>query len=158
MGTFTGYYGNMTIPEEKRNEFTLRMFRLLEQGGMMDSEQVQIYGKQISLLTPLAPNEDGRVLFEYNYFEDNIWETASYNIKTNELSTNKIGSRQFCVFVCAAYLLYEFYTKEFGIAERDGMIFHRYSYIGCRLPIRTTGLPGTKSDFLQPDRESNGTL
>lgn len=97
---------------------------------MMDFEQVQIYGKRISLLTPLGPNEDGRVLFEYNYFEDDIWESAGYDIKTNKLSTGKIGSRQFCAVICAAYLLYEFYTQEFGIAKRDGMIYHGYSYIG----------------------------
>ena len=48
---------------------------------------------------------------------------CGYGIKNNKLSTGKIGSRQFRAVVCPAYLLYEFYTKEFGIAERDSMTY-----------------------------------
>ena len=36
MGTYLGYYGDRTIPEDKREEFTRRVLTILEQGGMMD--------------------------------------------------------------------------------------------------------------------------
>lgn len=130
MGTFAGFLGNPTIPEEKRDEFNRRMLYLLEQGGMLNIEQIQIYGKQIGLFAPLKPDEDNCVVFRYNWFEDDYWEPACYEIDTNELHTRKIGYSKFCAVICAAYVLYEFYTKEFGIAERDGMIFYGDSYIG----------------------------
>lgn len=63
MGTFAGYWGDMTIPEERRDEFNQRMLYLLEQGGMMNFEQIQIRGKEIALLTPLKPDEDNCVVF-----------------------------------------------------------------------------------------------
>lgn len=55
MGTYAGYWGDMTIPEEGRDEFNQRMLYLLEQGRMMNFEQIQIHGKEITLLTS-APN------------------------------------------------------------------------------------------------------
>lgn len=130
MGTFAGYYGDMTVPEEERDEFTRRMIYLLGQGGMMCIEHVQIFGKEINLLAPLVPDKDDWIVFRYNYFEDDAWEPAAYNIRTAKFSSEKIGSQQFCVVICAAYVLYEFYTKEFGIAELDGMIYRGNPFIG----------------------------
>lgn len=33
MGTFLGYFGDQTIPEDKREEFTRRVLTILDQGG-----------------------------------------------------------------------------------------------------------------------------
>lgn len=130
MGTFAGYYGDMTIPEEKRDEFNQRMLYLLEQGGMMNFERIQVCGEKITLLAPLKPDEENHVIFRYNWFEDDIWEPACYNLNTNKLHTQKVGCSQFCDVICAAYVFYEFYTKNFGIAERDGKVFDGNRYVG----------------------------
>ncbi len=52
MGTFTGYYGDMTIPEEKREEFTQRALTVLTHGGMMGDEEVNLFGDSLLLLSP----------------------------------------------------------------------------------------------------------
>lgn len=53
MGTYAGYYGDMDIPEEKRDEFTQRVLTLLTQGGMMGNEEVTLFGAPQSILALL---------------------------------------------------------------------------------------------------------
>ena len=50
MGTFLGCVGTPHIPEERQKEFRGRMLRLLREGGMMNTEEVNLFGKKISLL------------------------------------------------------------------------------------------------------------
>ena len=53
MGTYLGYFGDRTIPVDKREEFTRRVLTILDQGGMMDLEEVSMFGKKIWLLKPV---------------------------------------------------------------------------------------------------------
>ena len=57
MGTFVNFYGDMTVAPEKLPELTERMARLWEQGGMMQVEDVNLFGKHISLLHQPEPDE-----------------------------------------------------------------------------------------------------
>ena len=57
MGTFVNFYGDMTVAPEKLPELTERMARLWEQGGMMQVEDVSLFGKHISLLHQPEPDE-----------------------------------------------------------------------------------------------------
>lgn len=50
MGTFAGYYGSKHIPKDKRDEFTGRVLKILEQGGMMQFETVNMFGRNIELM------------------------------------------------------------------------------------------------------------
>ena len=59
MGTFLGCVGTPHIPEERQKEFRGRMLRLLREGGMMNTEEVNLFGKKISLLHFPEPDEDG---------------------------------------------------------------------------------------------------
>lgn len=45
MGTFVNFYGDRTVAPEKLPELTERMARLWEQGGMMQVEEVNLFGK-----------------------------------------------------------------------------------------------------------------
>lgn len=130
MGTFIGLYGDAIIREEKRDEFTGRMLRLFEQDGMLGHEQIEICGKQINLLTPLHPDKNGVIVFDYNIFEDDIWAPVCYDTTTNELYIGEVGDLQFCDVLCAAYILFELYSEEFCIAERNGMVFDGNRHIG----------------------------
>ena len=58
MGAFGGFIRNMDIPEEKKEEFTQRALKILEQGGMLDINPVNLIGKQIGLLSPVALNKE----------------------------------------------------------------------------------------------------
>ena len=73
MGTYLGYFGDWTIPEDKREEFTQRVLTILNQGGMMDLEKVSMFGKKIWLMKPLQiqPGQES-LTFCYNYFENDI--------------------------------------------------------------------------------------
>lgn len=54
MGTYAGYWSDMTIPEERRDEYNQRMLYLLEQGGMMNFEHPLGCGKEIALLSRIV--------------------------------------------------------------------------------------------------------
>lgn len=131
MGTFLGYFGDMTIPEGKQEEFTQRVLAILNQGGMMGLEEVCIFGKQVWLMKPLQIQPgDEQMLFRYNYFENGFWETAGYRLNTYNFFTGKVGCRQFNRVCSAVYVLYEFYSDTFGIANQNGQIYSARSAIG----------------------------
>ena len=123
MGTFLGYYGNPAIREDKRQEFTEHVLKILDQGGMMDVETVSIFGRNVDLLQPPGVDDNGNVLFCCNFFENFVWETGLYRPATAQLHTNKVGTRQFNLVSRALYVLNEFYAETFGIAEEDGRIY-----------------------------------
>ena len=96
MGTFLGYFGDQTIPQDKREEFTQRVLTILDQGGMLDLADVSLFGKRVWLLKPpqALPGKD-TILLCYNYFEQDTWETGSYDPTSCSFHTNKVGWRQF---------------------------------------------------------------
>ena len=131
MGTFLGYFGDQTIPEDKREEFNQRVLTILDQGGMLDLEDVSLFGKRVWLLKPpqALPGED-TILFCYNYFEQDTWETGGYDPTSCSFHTNKVGWRQFNLVCSAVYVLYEFYTDSFGIASEDAHVYDAREIIG----------------------------
>lgn len=131
MGTFLGYFGDQTIPEDKREEFTRRVLTVLDQGGMLDLEDVSLFGKRVWLLKPpqALPGKD-TILFCHNYFEQDTWETGSYDPISCCFHTNKVGWRQFNLVCSAVYVLYEFYTDSFGIASEDAHVYDAREIIG----------------------------
>lgn len=130
MGTFLGYYGDMTIPETRREEFSRRVLTILNQGGMMELEEICMFGKKICLLKPLDIQQDKPAAWIYNYFENDFWENAGYWPETCRFCTNKVGWRQFNRVCSAVYVLYEFYTGSFGIANQDDSVYDGRRIIG----------------------------
>lgn len=131
MGKYLGYFGNRTTPEDKREEFTRRVLTILDQGGMMDLEEVSMFGKKIWLMKPLQiqPGQES-LTFCYNYFENDIWETAGYRPGSCRFYTNKVGWLQFDLVCSAVYVLHEFYADSFGMANRDDHVFDAREIIG----------------------------
>lgn len=131
MGTYLGYFGDRTIPEDKREEFTRRVLTILNQGGMVDLEEVSMFGKKIWLMKPLQirPGQE-TITFCYNYFENDIWETAGYRPDACRFYTNKVGWRQFNLVCSAVYVLHEFYADSFGMANRDDHVYDAREIIG----------------------------
>lgn len=125
MGTYAGYTGGMDILEEERDDFTEKMLKLLNYGGMMNFEVVNMFGIELGLIKQVELDENGRAFFHYNYFEDDIWEDAGYNSNTGKFFTNKVGVKEFCNAVLAAYTLYEFYDQTLGVTWLDAEM------VGC---------------------------
>lgn len=130
MGTFAGYYGKMTIPKERRQELSERMLKLFMQGGMMELEEVRIAGIKLSLLCLPKIDEEGYICVSYNYFEESGWETASFDVNKFSLLSGKVGYQHFNRVILAAYILMEFYSDTFAIAEVDGDVFDGTRFIG----------------------------
>lgn len=130
MGVFGGYSGAMKIPEEKKELFVKSMSKLLNYGGMMSFELVKMYGCELGLLKPVEILPEGEVSFHYNYFEDDAWETAGFDAKSCRLWSNKIGGAEFNDVIMAAYMLYEVFDNETGMASIEGNIINSTEYIG----------------------------
>ena len=145
MGTFSSFYGNRKVPEDRIPELNRRMMRLLEQGGIMEQTEVSIYGKHLQLLRPISQKDKNRVVFNYNYFDDDGCEYAAYDTETGEVSSNKIafGWCDFATVVTAMYTLLEFYTEEYSLAGLNGELtdgkrkigWMNYLYIISMKPI-----------------------
>lgn len=46
MGTFCDYNGNMTIPDEFKDEFNENMIKILQRGGMMQFKMYTCMGRK----------------------------------------------------------------------------------------------------------------
>ena len=130
MGTFGGYTGGMHIPDEKKDEFAGQVAKILNYGGMMQFEKISMYGHDMALLKPIELYPGGKVYFHFNYFEDDVWETAGFDAADGYFHSEKIGGREFCDVVTAVYFLYEAWDEEPGFAEINGDIIDDCCYIG----------------------------
>lgn len=130
MGTFAGYTGKMDIPEEKRECFNRQMIKLLNYGGMMQFEEVSLFGHELFLLNPVELSSEGKVYFWYNYFEEDSWESAGFYVNDSTFYSNKIGECEFSDVILAAYVLYEMYDESPGFAECNGEIINSQFYGG----------------------------
>lgn len=130
MGTFGSYTGSMSISDKKKEEFTEYLLKLLNYGGMMQFEEVRLYGKEILLIKPVEPDGEGNAYFHFNYFEDDTWESAGYRSGNTSFFSGKIGWKEFCDVVTAVRVLYELYDDDMGYAGIDGKIVEASPYVG----------------------------
>lgn len=120
MGTYAEYSGKFKIAEHKKEEYVTNMLTILNYGGMMHLDEVNMYGKKLMLISPLILDTNNWVKFRYNYFEDDAWETAEFDANRCQLWTQKIGSSEFANTISAAYVLQELYDEEPGVAMVNG--------------------------------------
>lgn len=130
MGAFGEYLGSKEISEEKKEIFSRQMMKILNYGGMMGFEAVRLYGHEMGLLKPVEIFSRENIHFHYNYFEDNVWETAGFKIDSCDLWSEKIGMAEFSDVIMAGYMLYEAYSEDGGMAIIDGEIIDSTEYMG----------------------------
>lgn len=130
MGTFGGYTGGQNIPENQRKKFAEQMEQILNLGGMMQFEEISMYGHEMGLLKPVKLYPGGKVHFYYNYFEDDSWESAGFDASKAYFWSNKIGGAEFSDVIMAAYTLYEVYDKNPGFAGINGEIITSSRFVG----------------------------
>lgn len=129
MGTFAELYCIGKTEIQSKEEFIEKVEKVFQCGGMMDMEEVSMYGKRLVLIRKATMDSDG-MDFHYNYFEDDSWENAGFNKKRCEVWSNKIGWSAFHRAVVAAYVLEEQYTQGVAIAMVDGDFVTAWSYVG----------------------------
>ena len=131
MGTFAEFCrcGNAIKDESKMEEFTEKVKKVFQYGGMMDIESTNLFGKKIITIRKAELDSKG-MNFHYNYFEDDAWESAGYNLKGNYIWSNKIGWAQFHDAVVAAYTLEEQYTEGVAATMVNGEFVTSWAYVG----------------------------
>ena len=69
VGMFVGVMGDVSISEEKRETYVAQMLAVLTQGGMMQYDTIQLYGKNIMLIhKPEFDTDRGVVEWQYNLY------------------------------------------------------------------------------------------
>lgn len=130
MGTFIDYAGDNRISAHLQAEFNEHMLKILNYGGMMQLERINMFDQELHLLKPLKLSTEGKVSFYFNYFEDDSWESAGYDAQKTYLWSGKVGSREFCDVMLAAYMLYEIYSEGIGFALINGEMVEADTIIG----------------------------
>ena len=130
MGSFAGLFkaDESSIPQDKRKEFEERIECLLDIGGMMEVDFVQLYGKKLPLLRRLHMTEKG-LDSHYNYFEDSLWESVGFDKEECRFWSGKIGWGRYARVTIAAHVLEELYHEGTAITTWDGEMVKSWLYV-----------------------------
>lgn len=130
MGMFVGVMGDVSISEEKRETYVAQMLAVLTQGGMMQYDTIQLYGKNIILIhKPEFDTDRGVVEWQYNYIENDYWEPCTLDA-SGWLTTGKVGQNQFRNVMQAAYVLETYALGANAFAHMNGHLFPTDRYVG----------------------------
>lgn len=130
MGTFAQLFvEGKGVPDNKIEDFTEKIKKVFQCGGMMDIVPVNLCGKKTVTIRKAQMKSTGMDFF-YNYFEDARWENAGFDCKRNRVWSNKIGCSHFHTAVVAAYVLQEQYTEGIASAMVDGEPVISWRYVG----------------------------
>ena len=130
MGTFVGLIGDISIPKGHLETCVAQMLAVLTQGGMMQYDTIQLYGKNIMLIhKPEFDTDRGVVDWQYNYIENDYWEPCTLDA-SGWLTTGKVGQKQFQDVVQAAYILQTYMPGANAFAHMNGHLFSTDQYVG----------------------------
>lgn len=129
MGTAAALYREGDIPGDKKEEFITRMEMLLQAGGMMECNWIEMCGKELVTLKKVTMCDD-EVEFDYNYFEDDIWEDAGFNKDACCVWSQKIGYKHFYEAIIAAYTLEELYADGPAVVMDNFGLITLHNYTG----------------------------
>lgn len=117
--------GNVVIPQEKREEFNRYILRILYKGGIRKTEQMELGGKKVTVVSCPMPDSQGIVRFDYSIFEKEKRETAMYHTGTCELITPDRGYQEFGVVMNMIMVMQEAYSASpcyFMYEDRPGKV------------------------------------
>ena len=130
MGTFVGVMGDVSVPKEQWETHVAQMLAVLTQGGMMQYDTIQLYGKNIMLIhNPEFDTDRGVVEWQYNYIENDYWEQCTLDA-SGWLTTGKVGQKRFRDVVQAAYVLETYVPDANAFAHINGHLFPTDRYLG----------------------------
>lgn len=124
MGTFCGILKNpnASIPIERREEFLARLTKLFYRGGMFAFDERKLFDHTIIVLKKAEP-VDGGIGFDYNYFEDDFFESAGFSRRDFCVNSGKVGMGEYSETMLAAYALEGQYTTGPFVTTRDNEWF-----------------------------------
>lgn len=130
MGTYVWYSGMADYPLEKRKRIKENILKMLDAGGMMQIETVKNNSHELYVLSKPEKDQNNRILWNYNYFEDDMWETASLDCKDLQIYSNKVGNEEYKDVMIALYMLSELEDNDIGFTMCNGDIVSEEKYVG----------------------------
>lgn len=130
MGTYVWYSGAADYPLEKRKRIKENILKMLDAGGMMQIESVKNNNHELYVLSKPEKDQNNRILWNYNYFEDDMWETASLDCKDLQIYSNKVGNEEYKDVMIALYMLSELEDNDIGFTMCNGDIVSEEKYVG----------------------------
>lgn len=103
--------GTVDIPENRKAEFNASVLKMLYMGGIRKTEEMELGGKKITVVSRPVPDENGIVRFDYSIFEKYKRKVNTYNLNTCELDTPDRGYREFGVIMNAVMIMQEAYSE-----------------------------------------------
>lgn len=111
------------IPLEKREEFCNRITELFYYGGMFQRKNYTLFGDRYTVIKRACMNEH-EIYFDYNYFEDDLHETAGFDKDSFRVFSGKVSYSSFALTMLAAYALEGLYTPGHNAIKHDGIWFN----------------------------------
>ena len=130
MGTYVWYSGMADYPLEKRKRIKENILKMLDAGGMMQIESVKNNNHELYVLSKPEKDQNNRILWNFNYFEDDMWETASLDCKDLQIYSNKVGNEEYKDVMIALYMLSELEDNDIGFTMCNGDIVSEEKYVG----------------------------
>ena len=130
MGTYVWYSGAADYPLEKRKRIKENILKILDAGGMMQIGTIKNNNHELYVLSKPEKDQNNRILWNFNYFEDDMWETASLDCKDLQIYSNKVGNEEYKDVMIALYMLSELEDNDIGFTMCNGDIVSEEKYIG----------------------------
>lgn len=138
------YSGAADYPLEKRKRIKENILKMLDAGGMMQIESVKNNNHELYVLSKPEKDQNNRILWNYNYFEDDMWETASLDCKDLQIYSNKVGNEEYKDVMIALYMLSELEDNDIGFT----MCQWRYC-VGRKICRMVNQILGTNYSFME---------
>lgn len=130
MGTYVWYSGAADYPLEKRKRIKENILKILDAGGMMQIGTIKNNNHELYVLSKPEKDQNNRILWNFNYFEDDMWETASLDCKDLQIYSNKVGNEEYKDVMIALYMLSELEDNDIGFTMCNGDIVSEEKYVG----------------------------
>lgn len=103
--------GTVKIPDKRKAEFNDSVLKLLYLGGLRKTEEMELGGKTITVVSRPMPDENGVVRFDYSIFEKYKRDINTYDMNTCELDTPDRGYQEVGVVMNAVMVMQEAYSE-----------------------------------------------
>ena len=130
MGKYVWYSGAADYPLEKRKRIKENILKMLDAGGMMQIESVKNNNHELYVLSKPEKDQNNRILWNFNYFEDDMWEAASLDCNNLQIYSNKVGNAEYKDVMLALYMLEELEDSDIGFTMCNGDIVSEEKYVG----------------------------
>ena len=121
--------GKVNVPAEKKDEMNRYVLEIMDKCGIRKMEKMTVAGVEVTVVSPVQPNEAGIVMFDYSIFEKKQREISTYNLNTCELYAEDRGYDEFNIVINMIMVLQEVYTNGGCYLIKSGKLYNIKGYL-----------------------------